>query len=90
MSEKKQRTLHMYLGDEYIGPVTPAEVTKDSVWVTDTSKWRTALVVGRTVSEATIDFESGNRAQAVFKFPDAADLSFEEAERLIRKELGAE
>ncbi|MEK4559521.1 hypothetical protein [Bacillus sp. FSL K6-0036] len=52
MSEKKQRTWHVYLGDEYLGPITPAEVTKDSVWVTDTSKWRTALVVGRTVSEA--------------------------------------
>ncbi|ARW40237.1 hypothetical protein [Bacillus amyloliquefaciens] len=43
-----------------------------------------------TKVEATIDFESGNRAQAIFEFPDASDLSFEEAERLIRKELGAE
>ncbi|XSD74739.1 hypothetical protein P5611_015630 [Bacillus subtilis] len=25
MSEKKQRTLHMYLGDEYLGPITPFE-----------------------------------------------------------------
>lgn len=49
MSDEEQRTWHMYLGDEYIGPVTPAEVSKDSVWVTDAS---TALVVGRTVNEA--------------------------------------
>lgn len=52
MSEKKPHTWHVYLGDEYLGPITPAEVSKDSVWVTDASKWRTALVVGRTVSEA--------------------------------------
>ncbi|WP_439024392.1 hypothetical protein [Bacillus halotolerans] len=52
MSEKKPRTWHVYLGDEYLGPITPAEVSKDSVWVTDASKWRQALVVGRTVSEA--------------------------------------
>lgn len=43
-----------------------------------------------TKVEATIEFESGNRAQTVFEFPNNADLSFEEAERLIRKELGAE
>ncbi|MFC7799241.1 hypothetical protein ACFTRE_14380 [Bacillus subtilis] len=30
MSEKKQRTLHMYLGDEYIGPVTPLKLKMDS------------------------------------------------------------
>ncbi|MFP6000935.1 hypothetical protein [Bacillus subtilis] len=35
MSEKKQRTWHVYLGDEYLGPITPAEVSKDGVWVTD-------------------------------------------------------
>lgn len=52
MSEKKQRTWHVYLGDEYLGPITPAEISKDSVWVTDGSKWRKALVVGRTVNEA--------------------------------------
>ncbi|MCY9334106.1 hypothetical protein MOF01_08040 [Bacillus spizizenii] len=38
-------------------------------------------------AEATIEFESGNRAEAVFEFPKADDLSFAEAERLIRKEL---
>ncbi|MCY9066605.1 hypothetical protein [Bacillus inaquosorum] len=43
-----------------------------------------------TKVEATIDFESGNHAQAVFEFPYAADLSFAEAEQLIRQELGAE
>ncbi|MFC8958306.1 hypothetical protein ACFTXL_01300 [Bacillus subtilis] len=34
MSEKKQRTLHMYLGDEYIGPVTPFEYKwKSDGWI---------------------------------------------------------
>lgn len=39
MSEKKQRTWHVYLGDEYLGPITPAEVSKESVWVTDGFAW---------------------------------------------------
>ncbi|MED4579033.1 hypothetical protein P9480_09750 [Bacillus atrophaeus] len=30
MSEKKQRTWHMYLGDEYIGPSKPFESKMDS------------------------------------------------------------
>lgn len=41
-------------------------------------------------AEATIEFGSGNRAEAVFEFPKADDLSFTEAERLIRKELVAD
>ncbi|MGF2820175.1 hypothetical protein ACQUF8_14475 [Bacillus subtilis] len=39
MSEKKQRTWHVYLGDEYLGPITPTEISKDSVWVTDGFAW---------------------------------------------------
>lgn len=35
MSEKERLTLHVYLGDKYLGPITPDEVSKDSVWVTD-------------------------------------------------------
>ncbi|MEC0429286.1 hypothetical protein [Bacillus subtilis] len=68
MSDKKQRTWHIYLGDEYIGPITPAEVTKDSVWVTDTSKWRTALVVGRTVSEAKTKWNCVKANYPSFKY----------------------
>lgn len=30
MSEKKQRTWHVYLGDEYLGPITPLEPKMDS------------------------------------------------------------
>ncbi|MCY7910999.1 hypothetical protein MOB65_19240 [Bacillus inaquosorum] len=56
MSDKKQRTWHMYLGGEYIGPLEPIESGWDSLWISDRSKqrdkWRQALVVGRTVSEA--------------------------------------
>ncbi|ARV43525.1 hypothetical protein BCV50_00290 [Bacillus subtilis] len=56
MSEKKQRTWHMYLGDEYIGPLEPIEGGWDRLWISNRPKqkenWRTALVVGRTVSEA--------------------------------------
>lgn len=56
MSEKKQRTLHMYLGDEYIGPLEPIESGWDNLWISNRpkqkEKWRQALVVGRTVNEA--------------------------------------
>lgn len=41
-------------------------------------------------AEVTVEFESGSRLEAVFEFPKADDLSFAEAERLIRKEIGAD
>ncbi|MED4523642.1 hypothetical protein P9257_05310 [Bacillus velezensis] len=69
--------------------VNQMERIRDSIFFNDNGGLPQQHRIGTKV-EATIDFESGNRAQAVFKFPDAADLSFEEAERLIRKELGAE
>lgn len=49
----------------------------------------TSFAYGMKV-EAVIEFDSGNRAEAEFGFPNADDFSFAEAERLIRKELGAE
>ncbi|MED1227638.1 hypothetical protein P4T89_08545 [Bacillus nakamurai] len=49
----------------------------------------TSIASGMKV-EAVIEFDSGNRAEAEFEFPQADDFSFAEAERLIRKELGEE
>ncbi|MCY9063275.1 hypothetical protein MOE67_13830 [Bacillus inaquosorum] len=69
--------------------VNQMERMRDSIFFNDNGGLPQLRRIGTKV-EATIDFESGNRAQAVFEFPNAADLSFEEAERLIRKELGAE
>ncbi|MCY9090937.1 hypothetical protein [Bacillus mojavensis] len=40
--------------------------------------------------ESIIYFESGNSMEATFNFPKHSEMSFEEAERLIRRELGAE
>lgn len=68
--------------------VNQMERIRDSIFFSDNGGLPQRHHIGTKV-EATIDFESGNRAQAVFEFPDAADISFAEAERLIRKELGA-
>ncbi|MED4579031.1 hypothetical protein P9480_09740 [Bacillus atrophaeus] len=43
-----------------------------------------------TKIEAIIRFKSGNSMEATFNFPKHNDMSFFEAEQLIRKELGAE
>lgn len=69
--------------------VNQMERMRDSIFFNDNGGLPQRHCIGTKV-EATIDFESGNRAQATFEFPEASDLSFEEAERLIRKELGAE
>lgn len=69
--------------------VNQMERTMDLVFFDDNGGLPQRNRIGTKV-EATIDFESGNRAQAVFEFPNADDLSFEEAEQLIRKELCAE
>ncbi|MEC0429285.1 hypothetical protein [Bacillus subtilis] len=69
--------------------VNQMERMRDLVFFNDNGGLPHRHRIGTKV-EATIEFESGNRAQAVFEFPNDADLSFEEAERLIRKELGAE
>ncbi|KYC79088.1 hypothetical protein B4090_1645 [Bacillus licheniformis] len=49
----------------------------------------TSFAYGMKVA-SVIEFDSGNRAEVEFEFPNADDFSFTEAERLIRKELGAE
>lgn len=69
--------------------VNQMERIRDSIFFNDNGVFPQWHRIGTKV-EATIEFESGNRAQAVFEFPNDADLSFEEAERLIRKELGVE
>ncbi|MED4787505.1 hypothetical protein P9429_11480 [Bacillus atrophaeus] len=69
--------------------VNQMERMRDFIFFNDNGGLPQQHRIGTKV-ETTIEFESGNRAQAVFEFPNAADLSFDEAEQLIRKELGAE
>ncbi|ARV43526.1 hypothetical protein BCV50_00295 [Bacillus subtilis] len=49
-----------------------------------------ARLYSGTKVEAIIRFESGNSIEATFNFPKHNEMSFEEADQLIRKELGAE